>query len=271
MELTDNIIMIIGAGEKASAVAHVLFTKGFKKIIMTDIALPRAERRAVCFCEAAFEQEKEICGVVCEKAEPDMASVNRTWSRGKIPLLITPNDDFIKELSPNVIVDSRMAKKHTGSVIHLAPLVIALGPGFCAGKDAHYVIETNPGNSNLGKIIESGCADEQTGIPTPISGLALERVLRSPATGTLHCVKDVGDPVQKGEKVGYVGDRDMLAPISGYVWGIIRTPAEVKEGRKLGDIYPGNDRNKCLEITPQAKIIAEGVRQAIIKGSSRKV
>ncbi len=266
MELKHKKIVIIGAGEKATAVAHGLFSKGFRKIIMTDLPLPRAERREVCFCEATFEKIKEVDGLTCEKAEPETGSINRIWAEGKIPLLIAPCDEFIKNMEPDIAIYALMAKKNTGTSNSLAPLIIALGPGFYAGRDAHYVIETNPGNPDLGKIIENGASDKQTGIPTEVMGITTERLLLSPDTGILQGIKDIGDPVQKGDVIGYVGDKKMEAPISGLIWGLIRTPADVKKGQKVGDIHPGTDRNVCFEITPQAKVIAEGVYMAILKG-----
>lgn len=39
----------------------------------------------------------------------------------------------------------------------MAPLVIALGPGFTAGEDVDVVIETKRGH-NLGRVIRSGSA-----------------------------------------------------------------------------------------------------------------
>ena len=56
------------------------------------------------------------------------------------------------------ILDDIMAKKNLGTKITDAPLVIGLGPGFHAGKDAHTVIETNNSES-LGKVILSGEAE----------------------------------------------------------------------------------------------------------------
>ncbi|MGD9160633.1 MAG: hypothetical protein PVG39_19610, partial [Desulfobacteraceae bacterium] len=79
-------ILIKGAGEKASAVAHGLFSNGFKRLIMTDIPYPLAERRGVCFCEAAIDQIKEVKGVTAAKAEPSVDSVNALLSKEVIPL-----------------------------------------------------------------------------------------------------------------------------------------------------------------------------------------
>ncbi len=256
-------ILIKGAGEKASAVAWGLYSHGYKRVLMTDIENPLAERRGVCFSEAAFDIKKEIEGVTVEKAGLSIDSVNSILQTGEIPLLVTPDDTLIQGICPDIIVDSIMAKRNTGTSIEDAPLVIALGPGFDAGRDAHYVIETNPNIPGLGTIIEKGCAEEHTGIPTNVLGKSLERLLTSPGTGMLYAVKDIGDPVKEGDIIGYIGNKNLISPIPGHVWGIIRTPAEVKKGQKLGDIHPGNDRDACFKITPQAKIITAGVIEAI--------
>lgn len=65
-------ILIKGAGEKASAVAHGLSTNGFKRIMMTDISYPLAERRGVCFSEAAIEYHKDVIISV----QPDQVVLN---------------------------------------------------------------------------------------------------------------------------------------------------------------------------------------------------
>ena len=259
-------LLIKGAGEKASAVAHGLYKNGYEKLIMTDTSAPLAERRGVCFCEAVFDQEKEVDGVVCEKTGLSVEAVKAVWAKKNIPLLTVPCDEVINEIKPDIIIDGIMAKKNKGISIDQASLVIALGPGFCAGRDAHYVIETNPNIPDLGKVIEEGFAEEHTGIPTEVLGKSLERLLTSPGTGTLQAVKDIGDIVEEGEIIGHVGEEKLLSPIPGFVWGLIRTPADVREGQKLGDILPGNDRNMCFEITPQAKKIATAVMNAILKG-----
>ena len=264
MEKTQT-ILIKGAGEKASAVAHWLFNNGFKRLIMTDISYPLAERRGVCFCEAAIEETKEVKGVTAQKANPSIDSINALLSKEVIPLLITPDENLINAIGPDIIIDCILAKKNIGTSIDQAPLVIALGPGFYAGKDTHYVIETNPNIPDLGKVIEDGYAEEHTGIPTEVLGKSLERLLTSPGTGTLYGIRDIGNSVKEGGIIGYVGDRKLISPISGVIWGLIRTPASVKEGQKLGDVYPGNERDICFEITPQAKTIAEAVRKAILK------
>ena len=60
-----------------------------------------------------------------------------------------------------------------------AELVIGLGVGFYAGRDVHVVIETNRGH-DLGRIISSGEAQPDTGVPGEIAGISIERLIRTP-------------------------------------------------------------------------------------------
>ena len=82
-----------------------------------------------------------------------------------------------------------MAKVNTGTHIDDAPLVVALGPGFEAGKDCHAVVETNRGH-DLGRVIWQGPAEPDTKTPGEIGGYKGARVLRAPADGFVHA--DVG-------------------------------------------------------------------------------
>jgi len=55
-------VLIRGAGELASAVAHRLYLCHFK-VAMTEIPRPLAVRRKVCFSEAVYEGHQEVEGV----------------------------------------------------------------------------------------------------------------------------------------------------------------------------------------------------------------
>ena len=66
----------------------------------------------------------------------------------------------------------------------MAPVTVALGPGFIAGKDVDAVIETKRGH-NLGRVLLHGSAAPNTGVPGIINGYGKERVIHSPADGIL--------------------------------------------------------------------------------------
>ena len=83
---------------------------------------------------------------------------------GNPALMIDPNGEMIKQLHPIAVVDAILAKKNLGTTRDMAPITIALGPGFTAGEDVDVVIETMRGH-RLGRIIKEGSAIPNTGIP----------------------------------------------------------------------------------------------------------
>lgn len=58
-------------------------------------------------------------------------------------------------MQPQAVVDAILAKRNTGTSKDMAPLTVALGTGFYAGKDVDYVIETKRGHQP-GRVIEQG-------------------------------------------------------------------------------------------------------------------
>src|SRR4030065_2729820 len=86
--IDEVVILIRGAGEMASGVAHRLHQSHFK-VCMLEIPPPIAVRREVSFCEAIYEGEKEVEGVR-SKLTPKAERVQSVWEQGKIPLLGDP-------------------------------------------------------------------------------------------------------------------------------------------------------------------------------------
>jgi xanthine dehydrogenase accessory factor len=258
----DLVILIRGAGEMASGVAHRLHQAHFR-ICMLEIDHPLAVRRTVSFSEAVYEGEKEVDGVrakLLEKPE----QIPSVWNSGKIPLLIDPDSKGTKRLlKPDVLIDAILAKKNLGTQINDAPLVIGLGPGFTAGKDVHAVIETNRGH-HLGRVIHNGSAEPDTGIPGEIGGVTIERVLRTMKKGIFHPYKEIGDRVNKGSVVAVADDFPVIAGISGVIRGLLRKGSEVKKGMKVGDIDPTGKKELCFTISDKARAIAGGVLEAIL-------
>lgn len=261
--LDECIIFIKGAGEKASAVAHCMHRAGMKRIVMTDLSVPRAERRAVSFCEALIDWRKEVQGVVAERADPSMEMILGCWAKRKIPVVADPKTEILQLVKPDVFIDGLMAKQNTGTRIQDAALVIALGPGFLAGTDCHLVVETNPASPDLGRLISEGQAQPNTAIPVSVMGLTTERLIRAPADGRLVSKKQIGDKVKKDEIIGYVDSSPIKAQISGCIWGLVRNGLTLKEGQKIGDIDPRGRRELCFEIAPESQRIADGVLEGI--------
>jgi xanthine dehydrogenase accessory factor len=260
--MAELIVLVRGAGEMASGVAHRLHQSHFK-ICMTEISHPLAVRREVTFSEAIYEGKKEVEGIRA-KLISNPEEIELAWKGSEIPILVDPDGKRTRSfLKPDVLVDAIMAKKNLGTHIGDAPLVIGLGPGFTAGKDVHIVLETNRGH-NLGKIILNGSAEPDTGIPGEIGGYTIERLLRTMKKGIFHPQKSIGERVNKGSVVAVADDFPVIAKISGVVRGLLREGVEVKKGMKVGDIDPRGKRELCFTISDKARAIAGGALEAIL-------
>jgi xanthine dehydrogenase accessory factor len=261
-EMVDLVVLIRGAGDIASGVAHRLNQSHFK-ICMIEIPHPLAVRREVAFSEAIYEGEKEVEGVRAKRiSSPD--EIKLIWNKNHIPILIDPDGKkTMNFLKPDVLIDAIMAKKNLGIQIKDAPLVIGLGPGFVAGKDVHTVIETNRGH-HLGRVILNGTAESDTGIPGEIGGYTIERLLRTMKKGIFHPQTSIGERINKGSVVAVVDDFPIIAKISGVVRGLLREGVEVKKGMKVGDIDPRGKRDLCFTISDKARAIGGGVLEAFL-------
>ena len=161
-----------------------------------------------------------------------------------------------------MIVDARMQKKPLDTTIEDAELVIALGPGFCAGKDCHAVIETMRG-PDMGKVIWNGYAQANTGVPGEVGGLTSERLLRSPSDGVVSWVKEIGNLVKKGEVIGSVGDDLITAGTSGLIRGMINEGSFSEAGMKIGDIDPRGIDVDVGKVSDKALAVGNGVTETV--------
>lgn len=260
-EIGQTKVLIRGAGEMASGVAHCLFKSGFK-VCLTEISRPMAVRRLVSFCEAVYDRKKIVEGVTAIRID-EPREIFSIWEEGKIPLLIDPENNSKNFLKPHVLVDAILAKRNIGTKITDAPLVVGLGPGFKAEKDVHVVIETNRGHK-LGRLIFEGEAEPNTGVPGIIAGYGLERVIRAPQNGKFKISKDIGDMVVEGETVAHVEGTPIRANISGVIRGLLRDGTEVTKGLKAGDIDPRGERSYCTTISEKARALGGSVLEAIL-------
>jgi xanthine dehydrogenase accessory factor len=127
----------------------------------------------------------------------------------------------------------------------------------------HLVIETNRGH-DLGRLIYQGWAAANTGVPGDIAGYTHPRVLRASAAGVFVSERRLGDMVQAGEVVGYIGNAPVLAGVGGMLRGLIRPGITVRAGLKLGDVDPRGRREYLYTISDKARAIAGSVLEGIL-------
>ncbi len=259
------LVAVKGAGDLATGVMHRLFRAGFA-VMATELPQPTVLRRTVAFAEAVTSGQMTVEGITACRAD-SVADIRAALANGFVPIVVDPDGEILRQMQPRVLVEATLSKHNSGITMNDAPVVIALGPGYEAGKDAHAVIETNRGH-NLGRVYLQGSAEPHTGVPGTIGGCAGERLLRAPCAGRLYGARQIGDQVQAGEIVAIIksdeGTVPISAAISGILRGLVRDDLLVSAGMKVGDIDPRAVREHCYTISDKSRAVGGGVLEAVM-------
>ena len=262
-----NLIIVRGGGDLATGSIYKLKKSGFPVLIL-EVENPSAIRRNVAFCEAVYQGSQTVEDMTCYLAN-SLEQAKVLLREGKLAVLVDPTGETIPKLQPLVVVDAILAKKNLGTNRNMAPITVALGPGFTACEDVDAVIETKRGH-NLGRVLWTGSAAPNTGIPGMIGGFGKERVIHCPAKGIVRNVKHITDTVSNGEVIALVetecGTVPVEATLDGILRGLIRDGYPVNAGFKMADIDPrAEEYNNCFTISDKARCIAGGVLEAILQ------
>ena len=272
-----DLIVVRGAGDLATGTIHRLKKAGFRLLVL-EAEHPAAIRRQVALSEAVYAGSARVEDVEAVRMDVDLAEkknrkelleqeMERIWKKDGVPVLADPAGLSIAALRPAVVVDAILAKKNLGTTKEMAPLVIALGPGFTAGEDVDVVIETKRGH-NLGRVIRSGSAVPNTGIPGIIGGYGKERVMHAQAEGILRNAASIGDIVEARAVIAEIETENGTVPVeaslSGLLRGLIRDGYPVTKGFKIADIDPRKEElRNCFTISDKARCIAGSVLEVI--------
>ncbi|MCI7099422.1 MAG: EF2563 family selenium-dependent molybdenum hydroxylase system protein [Lachnospiraceae bacterium] len=296
--LKDSLVVVRGGGDLATGTIHKLHRCGFPVVVL-ESRKPSAIRRYVAFSEAVYESTMTVEGITCryagdidgsvytdisgERSELHAAentvketiekTIKKIMDDGEIPLFTDPEGILIDLLSPWAVVDAILAKKNVGTSMDMAPVTVALGPGFTAGTDVKIVVETKRGH-DLGRLIYEGAAVPNSGVPGLIGGYGKERVSHAEAAGVIYGVRRISDLVEAGETIavirpadeeGRAGQVEVKAAIKGVLRGLIRDGYEVTKGFKIADVDPRESEKKnCFTISDKARCIAGGVAEALM-------
>lgn len=265
-------IVIRGGGDIASGTIARLCRAGYCVIVL-ECAYPTAIRRDVAFSEVIYKNQIPGAGNTAELEGVTMHLVDHAESAlEKVSplhpqMLIDETAESLRILKPEILVDAILAKKNIGTTIDMAPLTIALGPGFYAGRDVKYVIETMRGHT-LGKIIREGEAIPNTGIPGMIAGYGKERVIHAPKGGVLHNICHISDFVEMGQVISVIesdGEQvEVTATLTGILRGILPDGLKIPCGIKMADIDPRRTQiSNCFSISDKARCIAGSVLELV--------
>lgn len=278
MDSGDYRLLIRGAGELASATAGHLFSQGFRRILMLERRYPKAIRRQVCFSEAILDGRQTIQGIRASFAR-NLEEVERIHAAGEIAVSVMGLDETVANWQPDIFIEAAMLRRNWGLTRELAPVVIALGPGYVAKRDCHAVVETFRG-PDVGAVLDDTGDELEDEPPAEIMGYAEERVLKAIRDGIFFTQKNIGDIVERGERVGTVvsvygveefrkgvpvdASYAVTARIAGVIRGLLRDGVPVKAGDRIADIDPRGRTDDLDHISDKSRRVAEGVHEALL-------
>lgn len=260
--MLDTRVLIRGANDVGSAVAHCLFMAGYS-VVIHETPQPTTARRKMSFTDAVFDGHAVLDGVEAELITEISLLPELLRSHHVIPVFEEDTNELLKNLRPHILVDARM-RKHLQPETQrgLAKLTIGLGPNFVAGETADLAIETNWGAS-LGQIVERGATHPLQGEPRAIDGHARDRYVYTPSAGVFHTLLQIGDHVSQGQEVARVDSIPLHAPIPGILRGLTHDGVPVTSKTKVIEIDPRTHDTQISGIGERPARIAEGVVTAI--------
>nr|NLI48865.1 EF2563 family selenium-dependent molybdenum hydroxylase system protein [Propionibacterium sp.] len=263
-------VVVRGAGDIATGVIQKLVHAGFA-VVALEMAHPMAIRWRAALSPTVQRgrwQVEDLTGVRAADWT-EASALLASGTLGTVPVLVDPDAAVLAEVTPWALVDAVLAKRNVGTRRAMAPVTVGLGPGFSAGDDVDYVVETMRGH-DLGRVIASGPALPNTGIPGLIAGRAAERVLHSPIAGVVEVRRGIGDVVTAGQVVCVVhGDTDaeVTSAIDGVIRGMIPDGFVVPARFKIADVDPRVElASACDTISDKSRAIGGGALDAVLQG-----
>ena len=262
----DDLIVVRGGGDLATGTIHRLWSAG-RRVLVLEAEHPAAIRRQVSLCEAVYEGETTVEGLRAVRVE-SLEAAEAVWAENAVPVLVDPKGSCLEQARPAVLIDAIIAKKNLGTTREMAPLTIALGPGFVAGRDVDVVVETKRGHK-LGRIIREGAAAPNSGVPGIIGGYGAERVIHAPEAGVFRNRHAIADLVTAGETIAVIEMPDgntvpVTTQIDGILRGLLRDGYPVTRGFKVADVDPRrSELENCFLISDKARCIAGSVLELV--------
>ena len=262
-----RLVMIRGGGEMATGVALALHTAGFR-VLLLERSEPSATRREVSFSDAVYDKEKTVERVKCVCLK-DRKEAAKRLKAGDVVMIVDPAAQSVEDFHPQVFVDAVLAHRNLGTTKKMAEHTIALGPGFCAGRDVDTVIDTTRGH-NMGRIVHEGFTrrDDEELAPDE----TIEHIVFASAAGRFEALRSISFLVRKGEVIGHIhaggGTVDVTAPFDGVLRGILRDGTTVYEGEKVADVHPEMTQGECFTVSDKVRCIGGSVLTDIMQWES---
>jgi xanthine dehydrogenase accessory factor len=256
MNNTDTSVLVCGIGEIASAVARRLFAEGYAVAIHQQTP-PRTLWRGMAFADAWFDGGARMDGFEARCVEKKMEFLYGLRGRSFIPVLRRPFADVVDMWSWDIVVAAPDSGLKPRLLKSQADITIGLGPAFTAGHDCDMVLEID--GPNPGAIIKSGRAPERRPLGADVDFADGCPVITA-MTGRFTSVAIIGEAVESGELLGFVGSVLVPAPLAGKLRGLLRPGIDVAAGATVAEIAPVSH---SLRAVRRNQLIARSVSFAI--------
>lgn len=254
-------VLVLGAGDMGSAVAHALHAAGWPVTIQDEPA-PAHPRRGMAFADALWDGRATLAGTLARRADDARALRGILAAREAIAITGLPPGSVLAAGPWAALVDARMRKRATPPDRRgLAPLTIGLGVGFVPGGNCDIAIETSWGA--LGRVLRTGRTLPLRGEPRAIDGVGRERAVQAPEGGIVRTTHRIGDAVAAGEPVMEIGPHVLRAPLAGCLRGLVRGGVAVQPGAKVLEVDPRGDPALCFGLGDRPRRVADAVRAAL--------
>ena len=255
-------VVVRGAGDVGSAVAHRLYRAGYT-VLLHDGAQPTTTRRGMAFADAIFDGSAVLEEVTAVRVDELDALEALLRVREAIPVVNAGLDEVLDAARPTVLVDARMRKRSRPEPQRgLAPLTIGLGPGFVAGENVDLAVETSWGD-DLGRVIERGPTLPLEGEPRPIGGHARDRYVYAPLAGIFRTTCRIGQLVRQDELIAHIDTTPLHAPLGGALRGLTHDGVPLAAGTKVIEVDPRGVTATVTGIGERPGRIADRVLRAV--------
>jgi xanthine dehydrogenase accessory factor len=252
----DTSILVCGIGEIASAAARRLFAEGYAVALHQETP-PRTLWRGMAFADAWFDGGARMDGFEARCIEKKVEFLYGLRGRSFIPVLRRPFADVVEMWSWDIVVAASDSGLKPRLLKGQADITIGLGPPFTAGDDCDMVLEID--GPDPGAIIRNGRPPERRPRGVDVD-FADGCPVITPVAGRFTSVQVIGEAVQSGELLGFIGGMPVPAPLAGKLRGLVRPGSDVAAGTTVAEIAPVSH---SLRAARRYQLIARSVSFAI--------
>jgi xanthine dehydrogenase accessory factor len=250
----ETSVLVFGMDELASAIARKLHLDGHA-VAMHQPSPPTIIRRRMAFADAWYEGSATFEGVEARRSDKAKDFLAGLRSGQFIPILWHNFDEVTERWPWDVLVDATPANGRARHPLKsLADLTIGVGPGFVAGETCDIVVDTRA--ADPGAVLRSGEIGE---VQMPRDDPFADGTLVPTQEGGLFQVsRFIGERVEPGDVLGYVGSTAIKAPTGGRLRGLARDGASLGKGAPAAEIAASPSAD-VVGICKRDRLIARSV------------